>query len=399
MKKRKNFWGISSLFICLLWALFSFTACAPNNDTGGTEQLAVTPESGATSAIEKNDTPSPEPTQHLLIRWPSEKTTHEEWDAMVIDQGNRHGLNSFCYDNSWIYGSWGGNDGAGEVVKVRYDNSDWTVIDSDTNKSLASCQAVKNGYIYYSQEINSGAFELIKVRSSGEGAKVIIDKHHGSIQIVDNYIYYTTPEFWNSDSTAVTKESAHLYRCDLNGENVEAILETPVYYFTVFDDCILYQDDKDNMTLHVYDMGSRENTRINNQRSFHPIYDGNHVYYMSDSFSSEEYQHKLWRMSVDGTTNEEIDLGGYLGGLLLRGDYIYYINTDDNSRIYRCLKDGSEIELVTQRGNVSSFQWVNDCLAYITKNDKGYITGVFLCEADGADEIIFCKSDDYWRLG
>lgn len=319
-------------------------------------------------------------------------------DEMVVNQGNRHGMNSFAFDNNWIYGSWAGRNYTGEVVKVRYDNSDWTIIDPDTNNSLASCQAVKSGYIYYSCW-NGDNRELVKVRSSGEDAKMIIPNHNGAVQIVGDYIYYTTGEFWLEDFSAVTDNSSHLYRCDLNGENVEAILEIPVYYFTIFNNYVLYQNDRDDMTLHIYDMNSGNDMRITNQRSFWPIYDGNYIYYLSDSTSPEEYQHTLWRTSLDGKVNEEIGLGCYLGGLLLRGDYVYYINIDDSARIYRCLKDGSEIELVTQDSNISTFQWVNGCLAYMTKDDQGYISGIYLCDADGADKIEFYESDDYWYLG
>lgn len=386
-----------SLLLALVLCL-SLCACGAEsgNNEPSTEPSTETTTPTTTESTEIEETLPPEPSSPVFYN--PEKTTYEDLEEMVIDQSNRHGMNAFCFDNSWIYGAWAGRNYTGEVVKVRYDNSDWTVIDSDTNGNFASCQAIKSGYIYYTQSTEDGG-ELVKVRSSGEDAKVIITNHSGSIQIVDNYIYYTTPEYWNEDNSAVTDESSHLYRCDLNGENVEAILEIPVYYFTVFENYVLYQDDRDNMTLHIYDMLSGENVRINEQRSFWPIYDGNYIYYLSDSNSPEEYKHTLWRMTLDGTTNEEIDLGCYLGGLLLRGDYVYYINMDDSGRIYRCLKDGSDIELVTQDSNISTFQWVNNCLAYVTIDEEGYISGIYLCDADGADRIEFCESDDYWYLG
>ena len=397
----KNLMRRLSYFLCL-FSFLSLSACSsteaePLTSTTDNANDVISEEViESIDSQEKDETEPEETTPYTFID--IGKTTSEEIEQMVIEQGNRHGLNVFCYDNSWIYGAWAGEKYTGEVVKVRYDNSDWTVIDGDTSKKIASCQAVKSGYLYYSQIGNDG-HDLVKVRSSGDDAKTIISGHQGAIQIVDNYIYYTTTEHWNDEGTAVTEDSAHLYRCDLNGENVEAILETPVYYFTVFGDNILYQDDKDGMTLHIYNIVSGENRRITEQRSFWPIFDGKYIYYLSDSTSPEEYHHTLWKMSLDGQTNEQIDVGGYIGGLLIRGEYIYYINMDDSWRIYRSLKDGSEIELVTQDSNVTSFQWVNDCLAYATRDDEGYIEGFFICDADGADKIEFCKSDDYWYLG
>jgi hypothetical protein len=384
-----------SLLLALVLCL-SLCAC------GATiEKNAPAAESSAetfipTEPTESEETLSSEPSYPVF--YDPQTTTNEILDEMVVDQGNRHGMNAFCFDKSWIYGPWAGQSYKGEVAKVRYDNSDWTVIDADTNNNLAACHTVKSGYIYYSQMVDDG-MELIKVRSSGEDPKVIVSNHNGTIQVADNFIYYTTPERWNDDYTAVSADSAHLYRCNLEGEQVELVLEKPVYYFSVFGEYVLYQDDQDNSTLHVYNLTTKEDIQINEQRSFWPIYDGNYIYYLSDSTSDESYQHKLFCLSLDGTINEEIDLGCYLGGLLLRGDYIYYINQDDHNRIYRCYKDGSEIELVSQDANVNGIQWVNNCLAYVTVTDDGYIDGLFLCDADGADKVEFCKSNDYWYLG
>ena len=377
---------------CFILALILFLLlCACDVENGNEEATA---EQAATKETLFEETHSSAPTAPTF--YIPDRITLEDSDEIVVDQCNRHGMNVFCFDNSWIYGVWSGQNYTGEVVKVRYDNSDWTVIDADTNGVLASCQAVKNGFIYYTQS-TEGKRELVKVRSSGEDAKVIVSNVSRAIQIVDEFIYYTTPEYWVEEDSAVTQESSHLYRCDLDGENAEVILETPVYYFTVFGQYVLYQDDRDNMTLHIYDIISGQNIRINEQCSFTPIYDGNYIYYLS-SLSTNDQPYELWRTTFDGRKNEKIDLGCSLGGLLLRGDYVYFINVDDSNRIYRCQKDGADIELVTQDANISSFQWVKDCLAYMTRDENGYIAGIYLCNADGSDRIEFRKSDSYWNL-
>ena len=81
----------------------------------------------------------------------------------------------------------------------------------------------------------------------------------------------------------------------------------------------------------------------------------------------------------------------------MAGDYLYYINWDDDSRVYRCLKDGSEVEQVTQDSYVYTMQFVKNNLVYVPIEDNAY-KGFYICGLDGSNVIEFTKSDDYWYL-
>ena len=189
-----------------------------------------------------------------------------------------------------------------------------------------------------------------------------------------------------------------MYRCDLNGKNVEVVIEKPVYYFTVFGNQILYQDDKDQTTLHIYDIATKDDCRVNSDRAFWPIFDGQHIYYLTDSAEPGSYKFKLRKMLPDGTDSEAIDIDCYMGGFLLRGDYVYYINMNDGARVYRSLKDGSGVELVTQDGNVGNIQWVKNSLVYMCMSESGYIDGIYICDTDGGNKIEFTRSNKSWRI-
>ena len=381
--------------ILVLGLTLSVCACsagAPTPDPTTLQTVATT----APAETEAPETVPTEPPSPVLIDM--ETITDEALDALLVEQGNRHGLNAFCFDNDWIYGAWSGENYAGEVAKVRYDHTDWTILDDDTNAWPAYCQAVVGDYLYYSQQTDTG-LELVMIHSATLESQVVLENFLDPIQIVDGFIYYSTPETLLEDVLGVTEDSAHLYRCDLNGENREPVLETPVYYFSVFGDYVLYQHDKDELTLHIYDMVTGENIRLTDRYSYFPIFDGNYVYYLSDTGAAERFQNKLWRVTLDGSVNEELDLGCYIGGLLIRGDYIYYINKDDSRRVYRCLKDGSGIEAVTEDTNVLAIQWVGKSLTYMTTDQDGYVSGFFFCDPNGANKVEFRNSNDPWNLG
>lgn len=390
--------------VCFVCLCLSLCACgtqqSPSAETKESAEVTeqTTPEAEAAAEEEttpeepaaEEETESEAPAAQLFD---ASALTPEELTAQIVSQDNRHGLHSFVMDDLWVYGTRPGSSGAGEVFKMRRDWSDWTVLDSFTGYALAKCLAVEEGWLYYCQYATAEAenMELVKMRVSGGDAQVIVEELFGDTQFVDGFIYYTSAESWNEDYTAVTDESTHLYRCDLNGENVELILDKPVYYFTVFGDRILYQDDHDGCSLHLYSMAGGTDEKLNDVGSYWPIYDGEYIYYLADEEGTMDPEgYTLWRMMPDGSGNEAVGLDCHLAALSLRGEYAYFTNSDDDHRLYRCRKaDGKGLELITQDSNVLYFQWLGDHLVYMKIDGNGYIDGVYFCLSDGSGKSEF----------
>lgn len=375
--------------LCILWLVClcaGLAACGAEPAAAPELSTTSSPEPTANETTETSPEAEEAPAPTTLL-FDASTMTEAELDAAIVSQNNHHGFNSFVADDLWVYGIRGGSYGEGEVFKMRYDWSDWTVLDSNTGYALAKCLAIKEGYLYYAQYPSETAesMELVKVRASGNNANTIVAEFSGDALFVGDCIYYTSPEYWNDDYTAVLDESAHLYRCDLNGENVELILDKPVYYFTIFGDSILYQDDHDGCTLHLYNMAEKTDERLNDQISYWPIYDGEYIYYLADEEAANDPNfYTLWRMKPDGSADEPVGLDCHLTMLSLRGDYIYFVNADDGQRIYRSFKDGTGLELITQDSNIMYYQWLNSNLVYMRTDSDGYVDGVYICSADGS---------------
>lgn len=139
--------------------------------------------------------------------------------------------------------------------------------------------------------------------------------------------------------------------------------------------------------MHLYNIESKEDRKLNDQASFWPIYDGEYLYYLS---GGEGKSRNLWRLTLDASVNEEITQEANMESLSVKGDYLYFSNTKDEYRIYRCRKDGSGLELVTQDKNILLYQWLGENLAYIQMDDSMYYaTGFFLCADNGSKKTEF----------
>lgn len=308
------------------------------------------------------------------------------WDSFTYRTSNRNNLHSFVTDGTWVYGP--SSSGSGTVAKARFDFSDWTVLDKNTNRMLAPCVHVADGYLYYLESPDKKTHDLVKVRTSGTDSNVIITGIGESVQFLENGILYTT-DSQHDDEGKLLPDSANLYFCDFNGENQEKVLDFPVFYPTFINDKILYQCDSDNETLHIFDVKTGEDIRLTELPSYWPIFDGEYIYYTARE-NSEEWIHTLWRIRQDGTGNEKLAVSNSIMCLLMKDEWLYFVNHEDELRIYRCRKDGTDLEQVTQDSNVRDIQFIGDNKIVYTQG-KTAINHIYICDLDGANRFEFKK--------
>ena len=394
-----------SIILISTFLVLSFSSCSLLSNHSEIASTTETPISSAITTTDNTELPvyttessttTPVENQPSSFLFDKSTLSPEELDKIIVEQGNRHGLNRFCYDSGWIYGVWFNYDGYSEVVKVRYDGSDWTVLDAPQINSLENCVALHNGYLYFFRSIDDYNNELVRVRVSGNDPEVIIPELSGApIQISDNYIYYIAKTVFDSNGH-LTDTCYSLHRCDLNGENDETIIAQNVYDFTVFGDNILYSDARFSYTISIYNLTTKKTTFISDVRYLSPIYDGEYIYCLTASkttWNSGSYQ--IAKLSPDTKTATTV-IDSNVSMMMLRGDYIYYINQDDDCRIYRCKKDGSNIELVSQDENVKYMQWINDRIVYVRVDENGACEGIYICGPTGYGKITFEYPEDFW---
>ena len=128
--------------------------------------------------------------------------------------------------------------------------------------------------------------------------------------------------------------------------------------------------------------------KLNNERSYWPIYDGEYIYYVK----KVNEVNSIWRITVDGS--EDIKIADYKvsTGMLLHNDKIYFADGDDSDRIYCIDKDGRNLRLIVQDKYCEGLQFVGNLLKYTTKSSKdGVATAIILCDEDGNNAFDFLK--------
>ncbi|MBQ6501482.1 MAG: DUF5050 domain-containing protein, partial [Mogibacterium sp.] len=89
------------------------------------------------------------------------------------------------------------------------------------------------------------------------------------LQIVGDYLYYCKYE---------NDRAVNYCRADLQGENEEVVFDKEIYWPYLVDNQLYYQDDADNETLHVYDLESKEDKKITDNRTYQYVLNDDYIY-------------------------------------------------------------------------------------------------------------------------
>ncbi len=294
----------------------------------------------------------------------------------IIEEQNRAQVNGdYLIQDGWIYGLTWKDNGDAIFSKKRLDGTDYTkMLDGYLTNIF-----LEDAYIY-GVKVSGKKQGIYKMRASGEDCKCILEGEGINMQVCDDYIYYTPDTYLSADE--VTEASAHLYRCDLDGYNVEEIISKPVYCWYVFEKAVLYQDDRDNCSLHIFNMEKQTDVKLNDMTSYSPVYDGEYVYYAGEV----EDECTVWRVTPDGSQNQQIASVKIEDRVVLYKDYIYFTNEEDGARIYRMNKDGSNLTQISQDKNCSKPYFSGNQLIYrVYEKNYKYIEKNVMCDPDGSN--------------
>lgn len=168
---------------------------------------------------------------------------------------------------------------------------------------------MEGDYLYYIRDYK----EICCVKIDGSDAKTLYTGDCDYLQIYDGRLYFTDAEY-------------HFVSTDMDGQDLKTVVDKEIYYpYFICKDWLVFQDDADNESLHLYNVTVGEEFNLTNMPAYKPILDGTYLYYMS----GQEDAYNLCRMDIsnpDSLKEERSDK------LLLSSEYmiddqdIYVVN-------------------------------------------------------------------------
>lgn len=193
----------------------------------------------------------------------------EGWDVTLDDDEIYAMSNAMvggaCVEaDGMLYGDYGGKEwgkGAFTAAKIKDGKlKDKTVIAKDTK---ASCLSVYDGDVYGILDKE----KIVKVKAGKTKAETLYTGTCDYMQVTKNGIYFTD-------------ENDKYCKMGLDGKNKETVLDKGVFYpYQVSSKFLIYQDDADGETLHVYNMEDGSDTKISGFVSYEPMLRGDYLYF------------------------------------------------------------------------------------------------------------------------
>ena len=288
--------------------------------------------------------------------------------------------------DDWIYGA-AANEGNGKLyfAKRRLEDSTWT--------TLNGCYIVDfdfyNEFIYaiLGEGDDGQHTPIYRMNLGGSNTTKIVDGNTESLQIKGDKLYFTLYD---------ENDIPYFTSCDLDGSNMKRLIDKEVYYpYTPDGNIIFYQDDKDEETLHKFNLSTQEDVRISSPHMYVPIYDGKHTLFYVRNYKStrdNSFTGDLVKRNID--TGEEVVLyaGAYTGDLLYANDYLYFANMNDEQRLYAIDTNGKNIKLISDDPCTTRVIYtVNKLIYTVLKTAEDgtveYVKNIYCCEPDGSNRI------------
>lgn len=200
-------------------------------------------------------------------------------------------------------------------AKISKDGSDVVLKDVQALLDGEICQPgalqYEDGYVYAAVhgEKNLG---IVKINVKDNKTEFLYDKYVEYMQIYDGKLYFTD-------------ENSHYCSMDLDGKNITPIIEDrEVYYpYQLGDGWMVFQDDADGETLHIYHIGEKIEKKITEIRSYTPMISGEYLYFQTTEDSKHYY---LGRVNLR-TWETEISEYANNGKIFIDGDYLFAEST------------------------------------------------------------------------
>lgn len=217
----------------------------------------------------------------------------------------------------------------------------------------------QDGTIYFSNDSDDGS--LYSMNSDCTDVKKIYDDKAVFINADENYLYYVrannTRE--NKSSNILMFYNTGVFRITQNGRNLKSYTGNPGAYLTLKGNHIYFQryDVEIGLYLYRYQIdGKLERLLIEDAIIPAAIMD-NTLYYAGYSEN-----HNINAMNLSSFTTHSIYDGSFYYPIFMGND-IYYLDLEDNYKIYRMNQDGSDPVLL-----------VNDrCSTYNITNSGQYL--------------------------
>ena len=229
-----------------------------------------------------------------------------------------------------------------------------------------------NGKIYFSNPYDQGKLYVMN-NDLTEPEKLYNDKV-SYINAAGKYIFYTRRNdlLKNDGDALLSLSTTGLFRLNTSGKNPAKLYDEPTQVACLYGNNVYYQHYDRKKGLQLYSSkidGSTEKELLKEAAAPYAIYN-NKIYYTG--WDKDHYIHSI---SIDGTERQVI-YEGNCAFLTRQGDYLYFMNMDDNYSLCRIGLDGGSVDTII-RQRLATYNVSEDGHTVFYQVDDGENNGLY----------------------
>ena len=130
-------------------------------------------------------------------------------------------------------------------------------------KGSALYMCMDGDYLYYLRDWEA----VCRVKMDGSDGKVLYNGTCDYLQIHDGRLYFADADY-------------HFVSTDMDGKDLQMVVDKEIYYpYFICSDWMVFQDDADDESLHLYNTAYGTEVKITDGPAFNPVMDGKYLYY------------------------------------------------------------------------------------------------------------------------
>lgn len=284
--------------------------------------------------------------------FPTKPLTDEKLDGKYsIISGNFHYKSFLSTDGTYIYYQ---SDNGKALEKSDYDGKNSMII----SNRFPSYINVSNGFVYFIDGNGSG--KVYKVDTNGKGETLIIDIIVKSLIVLDNYVLFIDAK----DDT--------VHFCNKDGGSKTLLYKDPVSTIMVSESNLYLVNKKENNEIFSFEISKLKIFSKSTSSDFVKITDAKKGF---DSYNF--YNNKIYFVDTNNNSFINIYENNKTKSILkttitmpfiISNDQLFYINKNDESRLYKFPLDKSKDSEVLINDRVHEFVVCGNSIYYRREN-------------------------------
>ncbi len=272
--------------------------------------------------------------------------------------------------------------------RVQFYDDESTTGNTSGNLLNSGLFCENDGKIYFANPYDDN--KLYCMNSDLSNPKKLTDDRASYINSAGDYIFYTrrNDQLENDIDAALSMSTTGLFRINTSGKNIYKLYDDPTQVVCLYGNNVYYQhyDQKKGLELYSTKIDGSEESKLLAEAAAPYAVSDNKIYYTG--WDNDHYIHSI---STTGS-GARVIYAGNCTSLTIHGDYLYFMNMEQDYNLCRVPFDGSSVETIVNQ-HLATYNISEDGTSIYYQVDDGTNNGLYKLDLYTYDSTLISEGN------